>query len=340
MLVSLLKPACMLQTARQRSAPAALSIQSHESLLTRRATHSSPQKSGFWGPQSQKPRTHCHPSKELLRVPRAAAGPKGLCRGIKHVASEPQLFALDGSGDHAGIACSTAQSFKLMGHIVPAIQPLGTELLLVSSTASLLGQQPESATAVPHSGLAPQHARLPQRPLSMSASRGDLPLDSGIAAKIVEAVHRDGATVLDGLVMPSIGSQKQVSTTSSSIIAKNGSDFGNPQADLAALDQVAEKLCELHAASFMQSDAPDTKTDRSSFEFNPTKADPYASSPAQVSGFLESGNLTTAFAQNKARIDSADQAQGKSAQPQPKSVYQNGSEAAHASGNAGETELI
>ena len=303
------------------------------------ATRSSPQKSGFWGSQSQKPPTHCNPGKELLRVPGAAAGPKGLCRGIKHAASEPQLFALDGSGDHAGIACSTVQPFKLMGHIVPAIQPLGTELLLVSST-SLLGQQPESGTAVPQSQLAPQQARLPQRPLSMSASCGDLPLDSGIAAKIAEVVHRDDVTVLDGLVMPSIGSQKQVSTTSSSIIAENGSDVGNPQAYLAALDQVTEKLCKLHAASSMQSDAPDIKADRSSFEFNPTKADPYASSPAQVSGFLESGNLTTAFAIKKARIDSGDQAQGESAQTQPESVCENGSEAALAFGNAGETEFI
>ena len=340
MLVSLLKPAYMLQMARQRSAPAALSIQSLESLLTPPATPSSPQKSWFWGSPLQKSPTHCNPGKELLRVPGAAAGPKGLCRGMKHVASEPQLFALDGSGDHAGIACSTVQPLKLMGHVVPALQPLGTELLLASSSASSLGQQPESATAVPHSRLAPQQARLPQRPPSMSASCRDLPLDSGTAAKIAEAVHRDDATVLDGLVMPCIGSQQQLSTTSSSIIAKNGSDVGNPQADLAALDQVAELLCELHAASSMQSDASDTKTDRSSFELNPTKADPYASSPAQVSGFLKSGNLTTAFAQNKARIDSADQAQGESAQPQPESVHENGSEAAHASRNAGETEFI
>ena len=327
--------------ARQRSAPAALSIQSLDRLITPPATPSSPSKD-FWGSPPQKSPTHRNPRKKQLRVPGSAPG-KGLSRGMKHVASEPQLFALDGSGDHAGIARSTVEPLKLTAHTVPALQTLpDTEPPIATSSASSPRQQPGSAPAAPLSALKPQQPRLPQRPKSMSAGHTDSPLDHGTASKIAEAVHKDDSSILDGLVMPTIGSQKQLSTTSLSTIAESGSDVGNSQADLAALDQVAEKLCELHAANSIQSDASDSKTDRSSFEFDRSKADLYASSPAQVSGFPHSASLGTGLGRKSASLESITQpesAQSKSesaAFGSEVSVLENGNEAAQTFDDSGE----
>ena len=320
--------------ARQRSAPAALSIQSLERLITPPATPSSPPKD-FWGSPPQKSPTHRNPRKKTLKVPGAKSGPKGLSRGMKHVASEPQLFALDGSGDHAGMARNIVEPLKLTAHTVPALQTLpDTEPPLASSSASS-PRQPESAPAVPPSALAP-HPKLSQRPKSTSAAHVESPLKPGTASKIAEAVHKDDATILDGLVLPSMGSQKQLSITSLSTIAENGSGGDNSQADLAALDQVAEKLCELTAAASMHSDGSDAKTDRSSFEFDRTRADQYASSPAQLSGFPESGNLAKALAR-KSMSPIATQSQPESAYSQPEeTAAENGNAVAQALDNSGE----
>ena len=323
-----------LQMARQRSAPAALSIQSLERLITPPATPSSPQRSDFWGSPPQKSPTHRNPRKK--RGPGAVAGTGGgLSRGMKHVASEPQLFALDGSGDHAGINRSTVEPLKLTAHTVPVQQTLpDTEPPLASSSAGS-PRQPDSAPGPSHLGLG-QRPQLAQRPSSMSGAR-DPPLSPSTAARIAEAVHKDDASVLDGLVIPSTKSQRELSTTSLSTIAESGSDIGNSQADLAALDQVAEKLCELHAADSMHSDDTDARTDRSSFEF-PTKKDPYASSPSQVSGFPSpSRPRSSPLGPKSGSLDLASQTQLESAAGEADaSVLENGSTGADAFGNARE----
>ena len=272
--------------ARQRSAPAALSIQSLDRLLTPPATPSSPQKSEFWGSPPQKSPTHRNPRKK--RGPGAAAAPKGLSRGMKHVASEPQLFAMDGSGEFGGVARSVVQPLKLTAHTVPALQTLPdtTPPLVITSSASSPRQQPGSAPAGVSSSEFLAHQQ-PQRPKSISLStsiQDEGPLDPGIAAAIAKAVHQDDASALDGLVLPSMKSSTHLSMLSLSTIAESGSEPGNSTADLAALDQVAEKLSELTAA---QLNSPSGKTGRSSFEF-PVKQDQYAGSPAQVACFPES----------------------------------------------------
>lgn len=230
------------------------------------------------------------------------------------MASEPQLFALDGSGDHAGIARSTVEPLKLTAHTVPALQTLPDTVPPIASSSASSPRQPDSAPAAPPSALAPQHPKLSQRPKSMSAAQGNSPLDHGTVSKIAEAVHKEDSAILDGLVMPSVGSQKQLSTTSLSTIAESSSDVGNSQADLAALDQVAERLCELNAAASMQSDASDSRTDRSSFEFDRSNANLCASSPAQVSGFPRSGSFGAALARQSVSLDSTSQPESAQSQ--------------------------
>lgn len=281
-----------MQMARQRSAPAALSVENLDSLLTPPATPSSPQKSDFWGSPPQKSPTYRNPRKKPLRLAGAAAAPKGgLSRGMKHVASEPQLFALDGSGDYGGVARSIVQPLKLTAHTVPALQTLPdtTPPLVSSSSSSSPCQQPHSAPAnLPKSAFSSSQPSLPQRPNSVSSStQGEGPLDPSTAEAIAKAVQHNDPTQLHGIVMPTMNSSKQLSTTSLSTIAESTSDPGNSTADLAALDQVAEKLTELSAA---QANSPSGKTDRSSFEFD-MQQDQYASSPAQVSGFPSSKHL-------------------------------------------------
>ncbi|KAL0055163.1 hypothetical protein WJX82_008002 [Trebouxia sp. C0006] len=166
-------PAALEKMARQRSAPAALSVENLDTLLTPPATPSSPQKSDFWGSPPQKSPTYRNPRKKPLRLAGAAAAPKGgLSRGMKHVASEPQLFALDGSGDYGGVARSIVQPLKLTAHTVPALQTLPdtTPPLLPSSSSSSPRQQPNSAPAnLPNSAFASPQPSLPQRPNSDSA---------------------------------------------------------------------------------------------------------------------------------------------------------------------------
>ena len=323
-----------LQMARQRSAPAALSIQSLERLITPPATPSSPQRSEFWGSPPQKSPTHRNPRKK--KGPGVAAGTGGgLSRGMKHVASEPQLFAMDGSGDHAGMSRSTVEPLKLTAHTVPVQQTLpDTEPPLASSSAGS-PRQPDSAPPAPHSAFG-QRPQLVQRPSSMTTAR-DPPLSPSTAARIAEAVHKNDASLLDGAVIPSISSQRELSTTSLSTIAESGSDVGNSQADLAALDQVADKLCELSAADSMHSDDTDARTDRSSFEF-PTKKDPYASSPAQVSGFPSPSKLRSSpLGRQSGSLDLASQTQPESAAAETDaSVLENGNTGAHAFDNAPE----
>ena len=282
-----------MQMARQRSAPAALSVENLDTLLTPPATPSSPQKSDFWGSPPQKSPTYRNPRKKPLRLAGAAAAPKGgLSRGMKHVASEPQLFALDGSGDYGGVARSIAQPLKLTAHTVPALQTLPdtTPPLLPSSSSSSPRQQPSSAPAnLPNSAFASPQPGLPHRPNSVSsAPQGEGPLNPSTAEAIAKAVQHTDPKHLRGLVMPSMNSSKQLSTTSLSTIAESNSDPGNSTADLAALDQVAEKLTELSAA---QANSPSARTDRSSFEFD-VQQDQYASSPAQISGFPSSKQST------------------------------------------------
>ncbi len=280
-----------MQMARQRSAPAALSVENLDTLLTPPATPSSPQKSDFWGSPPQKSPTYRNPRKKPLRLAGAAAAPKGgLSRGMKHVASEPQLFALDGSGDYGGVARSIVQPLKLTAHTVPALQTLPdtTPPLLPSSSTSSPHQQPNSAPAnLPNSAFASPQPSLPQRPNSVSSGQGEGPLDPSTAEAIAKAVQHNDPKHLQGLVIPTMNSSKQLSTTSLSTIAESNSDPGNSTADLAALDQVAEKLTELSAA---QANSPSAKTDRSSFEFD-MQQDQYASSPAQISGFPTSKHL-------------------------------------------------
>ena len=281
-----------MQMARQRSAPAALSVENLDTLLTPPATPSSPQKSDFWGSPPQKSPTYRNPRKKPLRLAGAAAAPKGgLSRGMKHVASEPQLFALDGSGDYGGVARSIVQPLKLTAHTVPALQTLPdtTPPLVSSSSTSSPHQQPNSAPAnLPNSAFSSPQLSLPQRPNSVSsASQGEGPLDPSTAEAIAIAVQHNDPSHLHGLVMPTMNSSTQLSTTSLSTIAESTSDPGNSTADLAALDQVAEKLTELSAA---QANSPSAKTDRSSFEFD-LQQDQYASSPAQISGFPSSKHL-------------------------------------------------
>ena len=247
------------------------------------------------------------------------------------MASEPQLFAMAGSGDHAGISRSTVEPLKLTAHTVPVQQTLpDTEPPLASSSAGS-PRQPDSAPAAGHLRLG-QRSQLPQRPNSFSAAF-DAPLSPRTAAKIAEAVHKDDASVLDGLLVPPITSQRELSATSLSTIAESGSDVGNSQADLAALDQVAEKLCELNAAGSMHSDDTDAQTDRSSFEFT-TRQDPYASSPAQVSGFPSPSKLRSSpLGPKSGSLDSATQTQPEPAAAEADaSVLENGDEGAHASG--------
>lgn len=270
--------------ARQRSAPAALSIQSLERLITPPATPSSPQRSEFWGSPPQKSPTHRNPRKKPHKGYGAATSLAGLSRGMKHVASEPQLCALGGSIDHAGVDRSTVEPLKLTAHTVSVHETLpDTEppIATPSTAAAASPRQPDTAPAAPHSGLSAQQPKLCQRPKAVSAALGDALLSPNLAAKIAEAVHKDDATVLDGLLLPSLSSKRELSATSLSTIAESGSDVGSSQANL---DQVAEKLCELQAADSLQSDDTDAKTDRSSFEFA-TRKDPFSSSPAQVSGF-------------------------------------------------------
>lgn len=285
-------PAALEKMARQRSAPAALSVENLDTLLTPPATPSSPQKSDFWGSPPQKSPTYRNPRKKPLRLAGAAAAPKGgLSRGMKHVASEPQLFALDGSGDYGGVARSIVQPLKLTAHTVPALQTLPdtTPPLVSSSSTSSPHQQPNSAPAnLANSAFSSPQLSLPQRPNSVSsASQGEGPLDPSTAEAIAKAVQHNDPSHLHGLVMPTMNSSKQLSTTSLSTIAESTSDPGNSTADLAALDQVAEKLTELSAA---QANSPSAKTDRSSFEFD-LQQDQYASSPAQISGFPSSKHL-------------------------------------------------
>ncbi|DBA69494.1 TPA: hypothetical protein ACH3X2_012770 [Trebouxia sp. C0005] len=286
-------PAALEKMARQRSAPAALSVENLDTLLTPPATPSSPQKSDFWGSPPQKSPTYRNPRKKPLRLAGAAAAPKGgLSRGMKHVASEPQLFALDGSGDYGGVARSIAQPLKSTAHTVPALQTLPdtTPPLVFSSSTSSPHQQPNSAPAhLPNSAFSSSQPSLPQRPNSVGAApQGEGPLDPSTAEAIAKAVQHNDLTHLQGVVMTTMNSSKQLSTTSLSTIAESTSDPGNSTADLAALDQVAEKLTELSAA---QANSPSAKTYRSSFEFDQQQQDQYASSPAQISGFPSSKHL-------------------------------------------------
>ena len=316
--------------ARRRSAPAALSIQSLERLVTPPATPSSPQRSEFWGSPPQKSPTHRNPRKK--RGPGAGAGAVGLSRGMKHVASEPQLFEMDKTGD-AAISRSTVDPLKFTAHTVPVQQTLpDTEPPLASSSAG----SPRQPGSAPLAGVSTQRPQLAHRPNSTSSSRGDLPLTPQTAARVAEAVHKDDASLLDGVVIPSISSHRELSTTSLSTIAESGSDVGNSQENLRALDQVAEKLCELSAADSTHSDDTDARTDRSSFEF-PTKKDLYASSPAQVSAFPSPAKLRCSpLGPKSASIDSATRTQLQSvAAEADASLLENGDRAVQGSGNLG-----
>lgn len=315
--------------ARRRSAPAALSIQSLERLITPPATPSSPQRSEFWGSPTQKSPTQRNPRKK--RGPGATAGAVGLSRGMKHVASEPQLFEMDKTGDHAGISRSTVEPLKYTAHTVHVQQTLpDTEPPLASSSAG----SPRQPGSAPAAEVSTQRPQLAHRPNSTSSSRGDPPLSPQTAARIAEAVHKDDASLLDGVVIPSISSHRELSTTSLSTIAESGSDVGNSQENLSALDQVAEKLCELSAADSMHSDDTDARTDRSSFEF-PTKKDLYASSPAQVSGFPIPAKLRCSpLGPKSASLDTATRTQLESAVAEADaSELENGDRAAQGSGN-------
>ena len=318
-----------LQMARRRSAPAALSIQSLERLITPPVTPSSPQRSEFWGSPPQKSPTHRNPRKK--RGPGAGAGPVGLSRGMKHVASEPQLFEMDKTGD---ISRSTVDPLKFTAHTVPVQQTLpDTEPPLASSSAGS-PRQPGSAPVA--AGVSIQRPQLAHRSNSTSSSRGDPPLTPQTAARIAEAVHKDDASLLDGVLLPSISSHRELSTTSLSTIAESGSDVGNSQENLSALDQVAEKLCELSAADSMHSDDTDAWTDRSSFEF-PTKKDLYASSPAQVSGFPSPAKLRCSpLGPKSASLDSATKTQLESAVAEADAAkLENGDRGAQDSGTLG-----
>lgn len=321
------------QMARQRSAPAALSIQSPERLITPPATPSSPQRSEFWGSPPQKSPTHRNPRKKPHKGHGAAASLSGLSRGMKHVASEPQLFALD----HTGVDRSTVEPLKLTAHTVSVQQTLpDTEPPILTPSTAAPPRQHDIAPAAVHSGLSAQQTQPAQQPKSISAAVGDAPLSPSLAARIAEAVHKDDATLLAGLVIPSLSSKRELSATSLSTIAESGSDMGSSQANL---DQVAEKLCELQAADSIQSDETDTKTDRSSFEF-PTKKDPFSCSPAQLPGFPSPAKLRCSpLRQTSAAPYSAGQPQPESAAAEADAlVLENGNRAAAAAATQGSSD--
>lgn len=249
------------------------------------------------------------------------------------MASEPQLFEMDRTGDHAGISRSTVDPLKFTAHTMPVQQTLpDTEPPLASSSAGSPRQTGSASVAA----VSTQRPQLAHRPNSTSSSRGDPPLTPQTAARIAEAVHKDDASLLDGVVMPSISSHRELSTTSLSTIAESGSDVDNSQENLTALDQVAEKLCELSAADSMHSDDTDARTDRSSFEF-PTKKDLYASSPAQVSGFPSPAKLRCSpLGPKSASLDSATRTQLESAVAEADaSMLENGDKGTQDSRNLG-----
>lgn len=240
--------------ARQRSAPAALSIPSDKALMTPPVTPNSPQKSDFWGSPPRKSPTHRNPRKKLARGMSHAAASR---LGMKHVASEPQLMAMMGASDFEGNAKDIVQPLKLTAHTVPVLQTLPDETPPLSSMVTSPRDQPKTAPA-PHSfASSASHVTVSSRPNSISGSRGMLsplgqsppspkPLDDSTAATIAEAVHTDDASLLNS-VLPSIKSSMHSNTSLSTIAESNSSPECSAQ-NLAALDQVAERLCELNNA--------------------------------------------------------------------------------------------
>lgn len=241
------------QMARQRSAPAALSIPADKAFVTPPVTPSSPQKSGFWGSPPCKSPTHRNPRKKPTRGSSQAAASR---LGMKHVASEPQLNTLVTS-DFEGSAKDIVEPLKLTAHTVPALQTLPDDTPPLSSAVTSPRELPVTAPASHSSSSSASHMAVPSRPNSISSSRGMLsplgqspptpkPLDDSTAATIAKAVHTDDASLLNS-VLPSLKSSMQ-STTSLSTIAESNSSPDCSAQDLAALDQVAERLCELDRA--------------------------------------------------------------------------------------------
>ena len=239
----------VLQMARQRSAPAALSIPADIPIITPPVTPNSPQKSDFWGSPPRKSPTHRNPRKKPTRGNLAPASRLGM----KHVASEPQLMAL-GSTDFEGSAKDVVRPLTLTAHTVPALQTLPDETPPLVSALNSPRDQPQTAPASHSSASSVSHVTVPSRPNSISGSRGMLsplgqspptpkPLDDSTAEAIARAVHTDDASLLNS-VLPSLKSS-MMSTTSLSTIAESNSSPECSAQDLAALDQVAERLIEL-----------------------------------------------------------------------------------------------
>lgn len=162
-----------------------------------------------------------------------------------------------GSGEFGGMAKETVQPLKLTAHTVPALQTLPDDTPPLASAINSPHEQPTSAPAGPthpsssssgqaaaaalprHSVSFPRGVHSPQGPSPPTPK----PLDADTADIIAKAVHTDDASLLSS-VLPSIKSSMH-SVTSLSTIAESASSPGCSTQDLAALDQVAERLCEL-----------------------------------------------------------------------------------------------
>ena len=234
--------------------------------MTPPVTPNSPQKSDFWGSPPRKSPTHRNPRKKPARGMSHAAASR---LGMKHVASEPQLMAM-GASDFEGNAKDIVQPLKLTAHTVPALQTLPDDTPPLSSTVTSPKEQPNTAPTSRASSVS--HVTVPSRPNSISGSRGMLsplgqspptpkPLDDSTAATIAKAVHTDDASLLNS-VLPSIKSSMH-STTSLSTIAESNSSPECSAQDLAALDQVAERLCELDNAKSEPSQTLDSERSNS-----------------------------------------------------------------------------
>ena len=159
-----------------------------------------------------------------------------------------------GSTDFEGSAKDVVRPLTLTAHTVPALQTLPDETPPLVSALNSPRDQPQTAPASHSSASSVSHMTVPSRPNSISGSRGMLsplgqspptpkPLDDSTAEAIARAVHTDDASLLNS-VLPSLKSS-MMSTTSLSTIAESNSSPECSAQDLAALDQVAERLIEL-----------------------------------------------------------------------------------------------
>ena len=159
-----------------------------------------------------------------------------------------------GSTDFEGSAKDVVRPLTLTAHTVPALQTLPDETPPLVSALNSPRDQPQTAPASHSSASSVSHVTVPSRPNSISGSRGMLsplgqspptpkPLDDSTAEAIARAVHTDDASLLNS-VLPSLKSS-MMSTTSLSTIAESNSSPECSAQDLAALDQVAERLIEL-----------------------------------------------------------------------------------------------